>query len=106
MLPSLVVSPAAERILVPGAWISGLVRPSSVGPRLEKLTTEVLLPCSSAPTVSAFLAVAGAPMVSEPGPELPAENSTRLACSLRLNASTVAEVDVYAPLASDPQLLV
>jgi len=74
--------------------MSGLVRPSSVGPRLEKLTTVVLLPWLSAPTVIAFLAVAGAPMVSAPGPELPAEKVTSIDCCCRVKASTAAEVAV------------
>ena len=39
MVAVVLASPAAETVLEPGAMMSGLMRPSWVGPRLEKLAT-------------------------------------------------------------------
>ena len=69
----------AEMMCVPGATMSGLVRPSSVGPRLENgaMSSALSAPVSGkhwsagdvgrtpseAPTVITFFAVPGAPIV-------------------------------------------
>ncbi len=77
----------------PGARMSGLMRPSSVGPRAEKSSTSraLLAPVSGtpqpsvapigrtfsdAPTAIAFLAVPGELVVLPPGPEFPAETTS------------------------------
>src|SRR3990172_8557546 len=60
----------------PVAIRSGLIRPSSVGPRLLKPAMPREL-ADAAPIVMMFFAVAGGPMVSPPGPDLPAAKSTR-----------------------------
>src|SRR5690349_11633840 len=71
------VEPRAEIVLVPGAMMSGFWRRSAVSPRLEKLATVVEPACPSAPTVSAFFALPGEPMVptglvgGDGGPSLP-----------------------------------
>ena len=69
---------AAETTWAPEATTSGFVRPSAVGPRLEKPAIEELatpfLSFPVAPTVMMFLALAGEPIErSPPPPELPAE---------------------------------
>ena len=75
------VLPAAE-VRVPGAMMSGLRRPSLVGPREEYEATVVELPEPSAPTVSACLAWPGWPMVVAAEPSLPAENTiSRSSCA-------------------------
>src|SRR5690242_14708688 len=63
----------AEMTWDPGMVISGLMRPSSVGPQLLKPAIEpAFAPCCVAPTETALLAVDGVPTLPVPGPELPA----------------------------------
>ena len=50
-----------EQILIPGATISGLMRPSRLGPWLEMFATlPALEPVSEVPTERTFFAVEGA----------------------------------------------
>src|SRR5437762_2513976 len=75
-------------MLSPGATMSGLVRPSRVGPRLEKksrkIPSEWLALAGSTeysatePTVMAFAAAPGDTTVSGMSPELPAATTTTL----------------------------
>ena len=86
---------------VPGAIISGLIRPSPplelIGPRLEKPMISLRLSApelatpqpsepvwrkfSPAPTVIMFLAVAGLPTVLAPLPSFPAAKTTVNSCN-------------------------
>src|SRR3989338_7682278 len=61
-------------IPTPGATISGLTRPSAVGPLLLKSAT--LFPSSTAPTVNPNLEHPGELIVLEFGPEFPAATTT------------------------------
>src|SRR5262245_25967499 len=62
----------------PGMTISGLIRPSSVGPQLLKFAINpALAACWVAPTDTALLAVDGLPTLPMPGPELPAAKKRR-----------------------------
>ena len=66
-----------ERTYPPGAIISGLIRPSSVGPRDEpdmRLSGAPLYRAWWFPTVTTFFAVDGEPTVPAPGPSFPAAN--------------------------------
>ena len=84
-LPSL----RAETMFEPGMVMSGLMRPSSVGPQLEKDAIEsALLPRRVAPTETALLAVDGLPTQPVPGPELPAANKIRKSLWFHMNSST------------------
>src|SRR6185436_20097074 len=72
------VSLRADTMLEPGIVRSGLIRPSAVGPQLEKLTIELAeAPRSVAPTEIVFFAVDGLPTEPLPGPELPAANKIK-----------------------------
>jgi len=63
----------AETMPDPGTVISGLRRPSVVGPQLLNEAMELALVLRSvAPTETPFLAVDGLPTEPVPGPELPA----------------------------------
>ena len=76
-----VVVPArAEVTDTPGAETSGLMRPSKVGPRLEKeACLNPFTPRSAiAPTVSASTAAPGEPTVQRPGPAFPAATPTTI----------------------------
>ena len=68
----------AEVIPTPGAEMSGLMRPSTVGPRLEKSASlKPLAPMSAiAPTVITSFASPGEPIVQVSGPSLPAATVT------------------------------
>ena len=81
----LMVLPRAETMPTPGAMMSGLRRPSLVGPREENQITELLMLllvlAPSAPTVSACLEWPGWPMVRAPEPSLPAENTISMSSS-------------------------
>ncbi|OPZ12367.1 MAG: hypothetical protein BWZ07_01368 [Alphaproteobacteria bacterium ADurb.BinA280] len=76
------VAPAirfVDAMLSPGAVIVGPRRPSTAGPRLEKLEMPLIDPARKftpeAVTIT-FLASLGAVSVEAPGPEFPAENTT------------------------------
>ena len=85
MLPSL----PAETMLEPGTVMSGLKRPSAVGPQLLKEAMELaLVPRRVAPTETPFLAVEGLPTEAVPGPELPAAKKTRKSLWFHMNSST------------------
>src|SRR5690349_10804725 len=72
------VSLRPDTMLEPGIVRSGLIRPSAVGPQLEKLAIELAdVPRRVAPTDSPFLLVDGLPTLPVPGPALPAANRTR-----------------------------
>ena len=64
---------------IPGATMSGLIRPSRLGPRLEMFATvPVKPPVSEVPTERTFLPVDGAVTCEVPlVPRSPAENSGR-----------------------------
>ena len=64
---------------MPGATISGLIRPSRLGPWLEMLATEPAKePVCEVPTESTFFPVDGAATCDAPlEPRSPAENSGR-----------------------------
>src|SRR3954454_3091306 len=63
----------AETMFEPGTVMSGLMRPSAVGPQLLKEAIEsALVPRSVAPTEIPFLLVEGLPTEAVPGPALPA----------------------------------
>src|SRR3954465_8678078 len=67
----------------PGAEMSGLIRPSAVGPRLENQPSEnPPAPVSAiAPTVSADSAAAGDLIVQFAGPALPAATTPTMPCA-------------------------
>src|SRR5947207_7739215 len=89
LLEATLVSLRAETMLWPGMVRSGLMRPSVVGPQLEKLAIELAaVPRWVAPTEMPFLAVDGLPTVPVPGPELPAANRIRKSGWLNMNSST------------------
>ena len=68
----------AETMLEPGTVISGLRRPSSVGPQDENDAMFVaLVERCVAPTETADFAVDGLPTLAVPGPELPAAKKIR-----------------------------
>src|SRR6266545_2359599 len=74
MLPSL----PAETMEEPGMVISGLTRPSIVGPQLlNEAMDSALVPRRVAPTETPFLLVDGLPTVPAPGPALPAAKKIR-----------------------------
>src|SRR6476619_4936162 len=84
-LPSL----RADTMLEPGIVRSGLMRPSVVGPQLEKLAIELAeVPRRVAPTEIPFLAVDGLPTEPVPGPELPAANRIRKSGWVNMKSST------------------
>src|SRR6218665_1250669 len=118
---------------VPGATISGFLRPSAVGPRLEKLMMSLRLSApvsamaqlsappkawtfSEAPTVMTFLAVPGLPTEFADGPLLPAAKAMTISwlptagtaavagCESRTRPSYACAAAVYA-LLDEPQLL-
>jgi hypothetical protein len=80
LVPVLLVYPLgnparAEVTVWPGATTFGFMRRSPVGPRLLEVVTSpaVWYPLSyTLPTVRAFFATAGLPIVEAPGPSLPA----------------------------------
>src|SRR5262249_10051007 len=91
MLPSL----PAETMEEPGTVMSGLIRPSSVGPQLEKEAMELaLVPRRVAPTEPPFLFVEGLATVPVPGPALPAEKKMRSSLWSHMNWSTSWEAAV------------
>ena len=120
---------------VPGATMSGFLRPSEEGPRLEKTTMSLTLFASAsgvpqpsappkactfseAPTVMTFLAVPGVPTVLAPGPSLPAaktmtiswlpgvgHRASRPAARRAPARRSAAQSDVVAVAAGAPQLL-
>jgi hypothetical protein len=65
--------PEADETCSPSATTSGLILPSAVGPRLEKLARNVLLPWLVAPTETTLFAFAGDPVDVGEGPLFPAE---------------------------------
>jgi hypothetical protein len=68
----------AEMMPEPGTVISGLMRPSAVGPQLLNEAMELALVLRRvAPTERPLLAVDGLPTDPVPGPELPAANRIR-----------------------------
>ena len=75
-----------ERTYPPGAITSGLILPSSVGPRDEpdmRLSGAPLYRAWWFPTVTTFFAVEGEPIVPEFGPSFPAANKmVRPSCPL------------------------
>src|SRR6187399_1775676 len=81
-------SRAADTMLEPGTVISGLIRPSSVGPQEEK---EAIDPAAVArcvaPTAIVLFAVAGLPTLPVPGPELPAAKKIRKSLWFHMNSS-------------------
>jgi hypothetical protein len=69
--------------------MSGLIRPSAVGPQLLKLAMLLaLVPRRVAPTATPFLAVDGLPTELVPGPELPAAKKIRKSLWFHMNSST------------------
>src|ERR1044071_6098498 len=77
----------AETMLDPGTVMSGLMRPSVVGPQLEKEAMDsALVPRSVAPTETPFLAVEGLPTVPVPGPALPAAKKIRKSLWFHMNS--------------------
>src|SRR4051812_29678411 len=89
------VSLRADTMFWPGIVRSGLIRPSVVGPQLEKLAIALAaVPRWVAPTAMPFLAVAGLPTLPPPGPELPAANRIRKSGWLNMNSSTSCDAAV------------
>src|SRR6476469_9878467 len=79
----------AETMLEPGTVISGLMRPSAVGPQLLNEAMEsALVPRRVAPTEMALLAVEGLPTEPVPGPALPAAKKIRSSLWFHMNSST------------------
>src|SRR5262245_59953467 len=80
----------AETILTPGLVISGLMRPSSVGPQLlNPAMSPAPVPRCVAPTETALLAVDGLPTLPAPScPELPAANMSKKSLCVHMNWST------------------
>src|SRR5262245_1636335 len=79
----------AETTLEPGMVMSGLRRPSNVGPQLLNEAMEsALAPCRVAPTETPFLLVEGLPTEPAPGPELPAAKKIRSSLWSHMNWST------------------
>src|SRR6185436_2604723 len=79
----------AETMLEPGMVMSGLRRPSAVGPQLLKEAMDsALVPRRVAPTETPFLLVDGLPTEPEPGPELPAAKKIRKSLWSHMNWST------------------
>src|ERR687896_136302 len=100
--PLLPFAALAEVICTPGAATSGLIRPSTVGPRLEKparlkpgiqeSSRPGVTPVSAiAPTVSAFGAAPGPPIVQGAGPLLPAATRTTRPAATAASAASDAE---------------
>src|SRR3954469_13761983 len=90
-LPSL----KAETMLEPGTVMSGLMRPSAVGPQLLKEAMELaLVPRRVAPTATPFLLVEGLPTEPVPGPALPAAKKIRSSLWSHMNWSTSWEAAV------------
>src|SRR5919198_2951959 len=96
----------------PAAAISGLIRLSAVGPRLEKSASEnpgSLVPSlpggsAMAPTVTANCAAAGEPIVYRRGPSLPAAtNGVIPAAAAWLTTRDVLSVPSKEP--DDPRLM-
>src|SRR5688572_683067 len=78
----------ADTMFEPGTVISGLIRPSSVGPQDENDASEVALAARKvAPTDTALLAVDGEPTDAAPGPELPAAKKIRKSLWFHMNSS-------------------
>src|SRR4051794_38519810 len=89
LLELMLSSLPAETTFWPGTVISGLIRPSSVGPQLLKDAIDpALVPCRVAPTATVLLAVAGLPTLPVPGPELPAAKISRKSLWSHMNSST------------------
>ena len=83
----------ADTIFDPGTTISGLNRPSSVGPQLEKPDiVPALLPRCVDPTERTLFPVDGVDTVAVPGPEFPAANTSKKSLWSHMNwsASCVA----------------
>jgi hypothetical protein len=79
----------AEMIDEPGTVISGLIRPSSVGPQL--LNPDMALAFVLRwvePTEMALFAVDGVETEAAPGPELPAAKKIRKSLWFHMNSST------------------
>src|SRR5918999_4649769 len=97
----------------PGAAMSGLMRPSPVGPRLEKVASlkpgaqsgcapDTGTPVSAiAPTVSTFGAAPGETTVQRPGPLLPAATRTPRPASTAPSAA-IAKASVPLEHLFDP----
>src|SRR5687767_5694884 len=82
-------SDRAEMMPWPGIVMSGLTRPSRVGPQLENDAIELAeVARCVAPTETVFLAVEGLPTEPVPGPELPAANKIKKSLWFQLNSST------------------
>ena len=92
----------ADSTLDPVVAMSGLILPSSVGPRLENVATTEALPCPNAPTVIAFLELPGEPIVFEATPSLPAANKMSISSYSRRCLSRYKSEIVYAPSPSAP----
>src|SRR5262245_46361537 len=89
LLELILLSLFAELMFWPGITISGLIRPSSVGPQLLKLAIDpALVACCVAPTETALFAVDGLPTLAMPGPELPAAKKRRKSLWFHMNSST------------------
>src|SRR3954447_5003086 len=86
LLVVMFLSLPAETMLEPGTVISGLMRPSAVGPQLLNEAMESALVLRSvAPTETALLAVDGLPTDPEPGPALPAAKKIRKSLWFHMN---------------------
>src|SRR4051794_24902047 len=89
LLVVVLASLRAETMFDPGTVISGLMRPSAVGPQLLKEAMEsALVPRRVAPTETALLAVEGLPTEAVPGPALPAAKKIRKSLWFHMNSST------------------
>src|SRR4051794_30198498 len=79
----------AETMLEPGTVMSGLMRPSAVGPQLLNEAIEsALVPRRVAPTATPFLLVDGLPTEAVPGPALPAAKKIRSSLWFHMKLST------------------
>src|SRR5262245_44619557 len=89
LLEAVLLSAFAEMMLWPGTVMSGLSRPSEVGPQLENDAIELAaVPRWVAPTERPLFAVDGLPTELAPGPELPAANRIRKSLWFHMNSST------------------
>src|SRR5687768_1635238 len=85
LLPAL-LSLLADTIDCPGIVTSGLIRPSSVGPQLEKLAIPPALdPRCVAPTERALFATDGLPTLPAPGPLFPAAKTRSISLCSHIN---------------------